>query len=142
MGTAKKLKIDRRFKTKSLIGTPHYMAPQIILGKGYSFQADKWSLGVVLYEMICAKLPFGELTEDPFTIYEEVMNHCIKFPRSCPKQAKLLIEKLLSKNPQQRLGCDFEQMKKHPFFLGITWAQILNKGAIPPYYPPDKASVT
>ena len=70
MGTAKRLKIERRYRTKTIIGTPHYMAPEIILGKGYSFQVDLWSFGVLLYEMMCGRLPFGELSEDPFTIYE------------------------------------------------------------------------
>ena len=37
-------------KTKTFIGTPHYMAPEIILGKGYSYQADFWSLGIMIYE--------------------------------------------------------------------------------------------
>ena len=49
MGTAKKLSINQRFKTSTIIGTPHYMAPEIISGKGYSFPVDLWSLGVVLY---------------------------------------------------------------------------------------------
>jgi serine/threonine protein kinase len=59
MGTAKKLKIERRFRTNTIIGTPHYMAPEIITGKGYSFQVDLWSIGVIAYELFCGKLPFG-----------------------------------------------------------------------------------
>jgi cGMP-dependent protein kinase 1 len=59
MGTAKKLKIERRFRTNTIIGTPHYMAPEIITGKGYSFHVDLWSLGVITYELLCGKLPFG-----------------------------------------------------------------------------------
>jgi cGMP-dependent protein kinase len=49
LGTAKKLTMENRFKTMTIIGTPHYMAPEIILGKGYTFVADWWSLGVMLY---------------------------------------------------------------------------------------------
>lgn len=59
MGTAKKLKIEKRFRTNTIIGTPHYMAPEIITGKGYSFPVDLWSLGVITYELLCGKLPFG-----------------------------------------------------------------------------------
>lgn len=59
LGTAKKLTIESRFKTSTIIGTPHYMAPEILLGKGYTFIADWWSLGVMLYEMACGKLPYG-----------------------------------------------------------------------------------
>ena len=48
-GTAKKLTIEHRYKTMTIIGTPHYMAPEIITGKGYSFVADWWSMGILLY---------------------------------------------------------------------------------------------
>lgn len=69
MGTAKKLKIERRYRTSTIIGTPHYIAPEIITGKGYSFPVDLWSLGVLTYELLCGKLPFGENEDDPFAIY-------------------------------------------------------------------------
>ena len=69
-GTTKELKD----KTKSIIGTPQYMAPEVILGDLYSFEIDYWSIGVCLYEFCCGILPFGENEEDPTNIYMSVLN--------------------------------------------------------------------
>jgi cGMP-dependent protein kinase len=57
-------------KTFTIIGTPHYMAPEVISGKGYNQMVDLWSIGIMLYEFICGGLPFGEDAEDPFEIYK------------------------------------------------------------------------
>mmetsp|Transcript_1293 Transcript_1293/g.1597 ORF Transcript_1293/g.1597 Transcript_1293/m.1597 type:complete len:158 (+) Transcript_1293:636-1109(+) len=43
----------------TLIGTPYFMAPEVILGKKYGTKADVWALGVVLYELIALKKPFN-----------------------------------------------------------------------------------
>ena len=69
-GTAKSIK-DR---TKTIIGTPDYMAPEVILGKGYSFSADYWSIAVMMYEFVCGKTPFGDGLEEPTDIYLAVIN--------------------------------------------------------------------
>ncbi len=59
LGTARKLESASGFRSFTIIGTPHYMAPEVISGKGYSFEADIWSMGVLLYELACAQFPFG-----------------------------------------------------------------------------------
>ena len=69
-GTAKEIKD----KTKTIIGTPQYMAPEVILGELYSFEIDFWSIGICLYEFCCGCLPFGENEEDPTNIYVSVLN--------------------------------------------------------------------
>lgn len=46
------------------------MAPEIIEGKGYGLEVDIWSLGIILYEMVCGRLPFGEELDDPYMIYK------------------------------------------------------------------------
>ena len=50
---------ENNFKTSTIIGTPHYMAPEIIQNTEYSFNIDYWQLGVILYELIYQKYPFA-----------------------------------------------------------------------------------
>jgi len=80
MGTAKYIK-KKPARTYTIIGTPHYMAPEVLLNKGYSFLVDIWSIGIILYEFMCGLVPFGEELEDPFDIYQEiVLNKRVDFP--------------------------------------------------------------
>jgi cGMP-dependent protein kinase len=65
---AKKIsKID--FKTYTIIGTPHYLAPEVQIGLGYSFPADYWALGVIIYQLAVGNLPFASDKEDPYDVF-------------------------------------------------------------------------
>ena len=81
LGTAKMLAQENGFRTFTIIGTPHYMAPEVVQGKGYSFGVDIWALGVILYQMVCGKLPYGENLNDPVDIYKEIVKTKLKFPK-------------------------------------------------------------
>lgn len=59
LSSAKKVTINSGYKTKTIVGTPHYMAPEVLQGKGYSYSSDIWSIGVLMYELLYAKFPFG-----------------------------------------------------------------------------------
>lgn len=72
-GTAKEIK---EF-THTVIGTPYYFAPEILLGKGYSFPVDYWSIGVCLYEIYYGKYPFGNGCQDVMDIYKEILQKYI-----------------------------------------------------------------
>ena len=50
------------------------MAPEVLEGKGYSFEVDLWSFGVIIYEFVCSMLPYGEELDDPYEIYQVVKN--------------------------------------------------------------------
>ena len=69
-GTAKSIKD----KTKTIIGTPHYMAPEVILGEGYSFKVDFWSIAICMYEFMCGGVPFGENHEEAMDVYLSIIN--------------------------------------------------------------------
>ena len=67
-GTAKAIED----KTETTMGTPHYMAPEMIFGKGYSFEVDYWAIACCMYEFICGGVPFGEDSEDTIEIYNAI----------------------------------------------------------------------
>lgn len=118
-GTAKKLP-KNRLRTNTIIGTPHYMAPEILKGKGYSLAVDVWSIGIILFELMCGLVPFGETANDPLEIYKEILNSKVKFPSFFNKNENTkvidLITTLLNKIPEARINNDFANLKSHPWF--------------------------
>ena len=61
-------------KSTTIIGTPPYMAPEIILGDEYSFEIDYWSIGVCLYEFVYGDYPFGNDADEVIEIYSAIIN--------------------------------------------------------------------
>lgn len=126
MGTSKPCPSGTKVFT--IIGTPHYMAPEVINGKGYNQMADLWSVGVCLYEFICGGLPFGENAEDPFEIYKEIVKKPLSYPAYISdKSAKCIIEQLLSKTPETRLGGSYGNLKQSEWFKDFSWVQHLRE---------------
>lgn len=129
-------------RTYSVIGTPHYMAPEVILGKGYNHTIDYYSLGILLYECLFGKVPFGDEEDDPYKIYQHVLEHRLSYPKFADPHfaAKALIEQLLSTNPAMRTGGDVDRLKAHRWFNGFEWViatqdKLLSKELRPPFIP-------
>ncbi|KAM3137532.1 hypothetical protein pb186bvf_010322 [Paramecium bursaria] len=136
LGTAKNLK-QKNGRTYTIIGTPHYMAPEILTGKGYTYSVDLWSIGICLYEFMCGNVPYAEDAEDPYEIYEEIQKKQLTFPSVLKeRRAKKLMEQLLSKTPELRLGSSFASLKNNPFFEHFDFDQLINREIKPPYPPP------
>ena len=133
-GTAKIVDKCSENRTFTVIGTPHYMAPEVILGKGYSFSADFWSLGTMIYEMLCGTLPFGKDTEDdPFTIYRQIIAGKFDYPSFINTECKEIMNDLLSQNISKRVSA--EKIKAHKWFVNVNWDEILGRKKNPPYKP-------
>ena len=134
MGTAKRLKAGNGFRTFTIIGTPHYMAPEVMKGKGYTFAVDIWTLGVVLYEFVCGNLPFGDDMDDPYEIHNMVLSSELKYPGFfADEECKILINQLLSKAPELRLSRGFASLKTSPYFNGFDWDALYSKSMHPPF---------
>ncbi|XP_031265830.1 probable serine/threonine protein kinase IRE [Pistacia vera] len=107
----------------SVVGTPDYLAPEILLGMGHGATADWWSVGVILFELLVGIPPFN--AETPQQIFDNIMNRDIPWPEipgEMTYEAYDLIDKLLTENPVQRLGATgAKEVKRHPFFKDISW---------------------
>ena len=122
--------------TKTIIGTPHYMAPEIIMGGGYSFQVDFWSISICMYEFMCGEVPFGEKEEDPMEIYFAIINNHLSFSKiiTIDKEFKHLMKRMLDKNPSNRLS-NFYSIKNHAWFKDFSWDELTNLNLKAPYIP-------
>merc|ERR1719258_363880 len=101
-GCARRLQPGERAYT--LVGTPYYMAPEVILGSGHTTDADLWSTGVMAYEFLCGPLPFGNQTEDKLEIFREVVNKKVEFVNCDDAAAISILKALLHRKPARRIG--------------------------------------
>ncbi|KFK27959.1 hypothetical protein AALP_AA8G453600 [Arabis alpina] len=119
-------------KKHAVVGTPDYLAPEILLGMGHGKTADWWSVGVILFEVLVGIPPFN--AETPQQIFENIINRDIPWPNvpeEISYEAYDLINKLLTENPVQRLGATGAgEVKQHAFFKDINWDTLARQKAM------------
>lgn len=131
-GLSKILERDKE-RAFTLCGTPQYLAPEILLGKGYDKSCDWFSLGVLIFEMLCGFHPFPNIGKQiDLKIYFRPLN----FPKLLSVQARDIIMKLIDPNPKHRLGVNgADEIKQHKFFQGIDFEMVKEKKYQPPFVP-------
>jgi hypothetical protein len=112
-------------------GTHHYLAPEIVGHSAYSYSIDWWALGVLLCEMLTGIPPFNG--ENLAALYEKIAGGQPEIPDDVHPEARSLIVQLLEKDPEKRLG--FEGIMNHPFFKGMDWDVIAQRGYEPEWRP-------
>ncbi|NXI74184.1 CTRO kinase, partial [Anseranas semipalmata] len=141
-GSAAKMTVNKMVNAKLPVGTPDYMAPEMLTGlngdgkASYGPECDWWSLGVIAYEMIYGRSPFTEGTSAK--TFNNIMNfqRFLKFPEDVKVSSEFLdlIQSLLC-GQKERLG--YEGLCCHPFFSKIDWNNIRNSP--PPFVPTLKS---
>jgi protein-serine/threonine kinase len=125
-------KKKRKILAYSTVGTPDYIAPEVFLQQGYSSECDWWSVGVIMFEMLCGYPPF--CSDTPTETYRKIMNwkETLVFPEeiTLSAEAKDLILRLCC-DQKDRLGV--KEIKAHPFFKDLQWEHV--REGVAPFIP-------
>ncbi|CAH2350117.1 serine/threonine-protein kinase Ypk3p [[Candida] railenensis] len=113
-------------QNKSMIGTPQYMAPEVLKGESHNYLVDWWSLGCVAFDMLTGSPPFTGNNNKKIMDKIIQSKKFLKFPYYLSNDAKEFLRKVLQSNPDKRLDIDndFETVKKLRFFRHVNWKQI------------------
>ena len=118
---------NRRIMAYSTVGTPDYIAPEVLTKEGYGTECDWWSLGAIMYEMLVGYPPF--YSEDAMMTCRKIVNWRTQL--MFPDDVELSPEAI---DLMRRFMCDVDhrigsqngtiEIKAHPFFNGIDWDHI------------------
>ncbi|KAF8302932.1 Nuclear Dbf2-related kinase [Trypanosoma cruzi] len=113
---------DRRM-FESIVGSPGYIAPEILLRQRYGIACDWWSVGVIMYEMMYGIPPFFSPNPNSTCYKITHWREYLLYPDNCdvPEDAVDFMQRLMC-DPKDRL--DFSGIKKHAFFYGIDWERL------------------
>ncbi|KAI0789096.1 kinase-like domain-containing protein [Abortiporus biennis] len=123
-------------RAKTFVGTAQYVAPELLENSETSKSSDFWALGCILYQMISGRFAFQGLSE--YLTWDKIKRLDYSFPDGFDEDAKDLVQKLLVRDPSERLGAgepgtpyDLKHLRSHPFFAGINWTTLWTDPAPP-----------
>ena len=108
-------------------GSPCYAAPEMLAGdKYFGLSVDIWSSGIILYTMLCGRLPFED--KDNEILYNKIKEGNFKIPEFLSDNAKDFLQKILVVDPKKRYN--ISQIKKHRWFNQIDQRKYMSKGLL------------
>ena len=127
-------------KTFTLVGTPEYLAPELIMSKGHDKAVDYWSFGVLCYELLCGVSPFYIPKSKQIDMFKRIVMGKYSIPTYVAAEAADMISKLLVRRDIQRLGNlsrGYVDIKNHPWYeaSGINFKDVIDKKSEVPWKP-------
>ncbi|XP_016074908.1 PREDICTED: serine/threonine-protein kinase greatwall isoform X2 [Miniopterus natalensis] len=106
-----------------ILGTPDYLAPELLLGRAHGPAVDWWALGVCLFEFLTGIPPFND--ETPQQVFQNILKRDIPWPEGEEKlsdDAQSAVEILLTTDDTKRAG--MKELKHHPLFSDVDWENL------------------
>ncbi|CAM4559920.1 maternal embryonic leucine zipper kinase isoform X1 [Lepidochelys kempii] len=102
------------YQLNTCCGSPAYAAPELIQGKAYiGSEADIWSMGVLLYALLCGFLPFDD--ENVMALYRKIMRGKYEVPKWLSASSILLLHQMLQVDPKKRIAV--KHLLNHPWLM-------------------------
>ncbi|OAX34954.1 kinase-like protein [Rhizopogon vinicolor AM-OR11-026] len=124
-GTGKILE-DGAERSNTFVGTAQYVAPELLESNETSKSSDLWALGCIIYQMISGRFAFQGLSE--YLTWQKIKSLDYTFPDGFDEDAKDVVQRLLVRDPSQRLGAgdtdsmySYAALRAHPFFASVSW---------------------
>ncbi|GMT17385.1 hypothetical protein PFISCL1PPCAC_8682, partial [Pristionchus fissidentatus] len=123
-------------KTWTHCGSTEFIAPEVILKKGYNKPVDWWALGVLIHEMITGYTPFYHDNKDK--MYKKIISGNMSFPSHFSAKLKDLLKNMLKVDPEKRIGSSKKgavEIKNHKWFESTDWQSIYEREMEAPFIP-------
>lgn len=110
----------------TFVGTPLYVAPEMLEMNLSGPFTDLWALGCIIYQCLTGDVPFNAKTD--IQVFQLIQERKIAYPKYLKPESIDLIDKLMQKDPFSRLGAgkpgsglDYAALQQHDFFKGISF---------------------